>query len=357
MPRIKADDLRRISYQLFEAAGCPPDSARTVVDHLVDSSLYGHDSHGSLRLYEYVHQIRSGIFDPRAQPRIVQERACTAVVDGGGGLGQVGATFATRLAIDKASQHGVATVVLRNAGHIGRVGAYPLQAARRGMIGLVFANAGRLGRQIAPFGGLDGKLSTNPVAFAAPRRSADPLLVDMTTAVTAEGKIRVAINREQPLPAGWIIDHQGRSSTDPADYFGEPPGAILPLGGSVGYKGYCLGFVVEILGGALSGQGCASGETVMKSNGVMINVYSPQHFTDLDAYYEEVETLIRHVYTSRVDPEIGEILLPGQPEFRSAAERERDGIPLDQTTWTRMGEAARTLDLDPTSWQDLLLAG
>ena len=115
MPHIKPDDLRQIGYQLFETAGCPPASARAVTDHLVESSLYGHDSHGSLRLYEYVQQIQDGIFDPKGQPSIVSERPCTVVVDGGGTMGQIGGTFATQLAIDKAAQYGVATATCATA--------------------------------------------------------------------------------------------------------------------------------------------------------------------------------------------------------------------------------------------------
>jgi uncharacterized oxidoreductase len=355
MPRLRSEDLQRIGYQLFAAAGCSATDARIVVDHLVESSLFGHDSHGSLRLYEYIDQIRRKIFDPRGRPRLVQERMCTAVVDGGGALGQIGATFATHLAMHKAREHGVAAVTLRNCGHVGRVGAYPLQAARQGLIGLVFCNAGHLGRQIAPYGGLDGRLSTNPIAFAAPRRQGDPLMVDMATSVTAEGKIRVAKNRRQPLPQGWIIDRQGRPSTDPDEYLDGAGGAILPLGGVAAYKGYCLSFIVEILGGALSGQGCAAGETEMQSNGLCIVVYDLEHFIDRDFYFNELESLIRHVRTSRIDPQIGEILLPGEPEFRTARQRHKDGIPVDETTWKRMGEAARQLGLDPAAWEEQVL--
>jgi uncharacterized oxidoreductase len=350
MPNIKPDDLRQIGYQLFEAAGCPPESARAVIDHLVESSLYGHDSHGSIRIYEYIQQIRDGIFDPQGQPSIIRDKPCAVVIDGGGAMGQIGATFATQLAIDKAREHGVATATLRNCGHVGRVGAYPLQAARQGLIGLAFCNAGHLGRQIAPYGGLDGKLSTNPISFAAPRRDAEPILVDMTTSVCAEGKVRLAHNRGEQLPEGRIIDHEGNPSTDPEDFIGNPPGAILPFGGPVAYKGYCLGMVVEILGGALSGQGCANGETLMQSNGLHLTVYDFRHFVDEDDYFDELESLIRHVYTSRVDPRIGEILLPGDPEYRTGQKRQAEGIPIDDTTWARIGEVARGLGLDPESW-------
>ena len=162
----------------------------------------------------------------------------------------------------------------------------------------------------------------------------EPIMVDMATSVTAEGKIRVAQNRGESVPEGRIIDHEGRPTTDPEDYLGEQGGAILPLGGVAGYKGYCLGFTVEVLGGLLSGEGCAAGDRTMHSNGVLFTVYDPFFFTEDDAYQEELENLIRHVHTSRVDPAIGEILLPGEPEFRSARQRQRNGIAVDDTTTT-----------------------
>jgi uncharacterized oxidoreductase len=350
MPHIKPDDLRQIGYQLFAAVGCPSESARAVVDHLVESSLYGHDSHGSIRIYEYIGQIQDGIFNPEGQPSIISDKPCAVVVDGGGAMGQIGATFATQLAIDRAKEHGVATATLRNCGHVGRVGAYPLQVARQGLIGLAFCNAGHLGRQIAPYGGLDGKLSTNPIAFAAPRRDKEPILVDMTTSVCAEGKVRIAHNKGEQLPEGRIIDHDGNPSTDPEDFVGDPPGAILPFGGPVAYKGYCLGMVVEILGGALGGQGTANGETVMQSNGLHLTVFNIGHFVDEDDFYAELESLIRHVYTSRIDPRIGEILLPGDPEYRTGHQRQAEGIPIDDTTWGRIVKTGKGLGLDTASW-------
>ena len=164
--------------------------------------------------------------------------------------------------------------------------------AREGMIGQIFVNAGRMGHQAAPFGGIDGRLSTNPIAFAAPRREAEPLLVDMTTSVVAEGKIRVALNKGDHVPEGWIIDAQGNPTTDPQDFKGDPPGAMLPMGGVVAHKGYALSLMVEILGGALSGLGCASGAPTMTSNGVFLQVYDIEHFVDMEDYYRDVESLV-----------------------------------------------------------------
>lgn len=352
MPRFDAETLRKVGYELFQAAGCTEADTRAVVDHLVESNLFGHDSHGAIRFYEYARAILDGRFRPDAAPEVVRDHACTAVVDGGGALGQVGATFATHLAMEKAREYGVGTVALRNTSHIGRVGAYPLMAAREGLIGQIFVNAGHLGYQIAPFGGIDGRLSTNPLAFATPRQGgADPILVDMTTSVVAEGKVRLALNQGKQVPEGWIIDSEGKPTTDPNDFKGDPPGAILPLGGPVGHKGYGMSIMVEALGGALSGQGCAAGERSMVSNGVLINVYSISHFTDVDAYFAELEALIAHVKSSRLAPGFREILAPGEPEFRTARIREVEGIEVDGTTWASICEVGRAFGVDLARWE------
>lgn len=351
MRRFAPEALTRIGCALFEAAGCNPVDARIVAEHLVESSLFGHDSHGTLRLYEYIDQIGAGTFDPVGRPQVVRERGSTSILDGGGALGAVAGHLAVDRAAALARDHGVATVTLRNCSHLGRIGAYPLALARQGLLGMAFVNAGRLGRQIPPFGGIDGKLSTNPIAFAAPRTSGHPILVDMTTSVVAEGKIRVARNRGVDVPAGWLIDADGRPTTDPSEYLSDPQGAILPLGGVVGYKGTCLSLTVEILGGLLSGEGCAAGATVMRSNGMLLTAWDPDFFCDTDTWDEELENLIAHVLSSRVDPAVGEIQLPGDPEFRHAAERGDKGIPIDDTTWERICERATGIGLDPTAWE------
>ena len=350
MPKFTPQELSEIGYSLFQAAGCREEDAKAVVDHLVESNLFGHASHGAIRFYEYVQAIREGRFKPDAKPEVVRDHPATAVVDAGGAMGQVGATFATELAIEKAKRCGTGSVSLRNTAHIGRVGAYPLMAARRGFIGQIFVNAGHLGCQIAPFGGIDGKLSTNPLGFAAPRRDADPIMVDMTTSVVAEGKIRVAINQGKALPEGWIIDSEGNPATDPVAYKGDPPGAMLPLGGVVAHKGTALSLMVEVLGGAMSGLGCAQGARTMVSNGVFLNVYNIENFVDLDFYYDELESMIAHVRSSRVAPGFQEILLPGEPEFRSAKRVAQEGIQVDDRTWEEICVEARHLGLNPDAW-------
>ena len=350
MPTFTPQKLREIGYELFDAAGCREADAKAVVDHLVESNLFGHDSHGAIRFYEYARAIHEGRFNPTSSPEIVQDHPAAAVVDAGNAMGQVGATFATELAIEKAKTCGVATVALRNTSHIGRVGAYPLAIAKAGMVGQVFVNAGNLGYQIAPFGGVDGKLSTNPLAFSAPRRDAQPLMVDMTTSVIAEGKIRVALNKGDMLPDGWIIDHDGNPSNDPNDFKGDPPGAILPLGGVVAHKGTGLSMMVEVLGGLLSGLGCANGSRTMISNGVLLNVYNIEHFTDLETYYDEFESLISHVKSSRLAKGFDEILIPGEPEFRNAERVEKEGIKVDDRTWEQIVEVGDVFGAGTSGW-------
>ncbi|MBT3343221.1 MAG: Ldh family oxidoreductase [Gemmatimonadetes bacterium] len=356
MPRFTPDHLRTVGRAMFEAAGCSAPDASIVADHLVESSLFGHDSHGTLRMYEYVDQIAAGTFSPTGRPRVERQRGVTACIDGDRALGQVAGKLAVDTGIDLAHTHGVSVITVRNCSHLGRIGAYPLAVARQGLIGQAFVNAGRLGRQIPPYGGIDGRISTNPIAFAAPRSSGDPILVDMTTSVVAEGKIRVAHNRGEDVPAGWITDPEGQPTQDPRQFLDPPGGAILPLGGPVAYKGYCLGMMVEMLGGILSGEGTANGEVRMRSNGMLLTIYDPSFFCEDEKYDLELESLISHVLGSRIDPAVGRIRLPGSPEFDTARDRNRDGIPVDDTTWNRILERARRLGLDTQDWTQAAIA-
>ena len=172
----------------------------------------------------------------------------------------------------------------------------------------------------------------------------------MTTSVVAEGKVRLALNQKRHVPEGWLIDAEGNPTTDPKKFKGDPPGAILPLGGVVAHKGYGLSFVVELLGGILSGQGCAAGERIMVSNGVLFTVYHIEHFIGLSTYFDELEALIQHVKSSRLAPGFEEILIPGEPEFRYAQRKQNEGIEVDDTTWKSICEEARMFGLNPDQW-------
>ncbi|MDE0228772.1 MAG: Ldh family oxidoreductase, partial [Spirochaetaceae bacterium] len=253
--RYSYETLHAFSIAVLTAAGAPDGHAGTVADHLVDANLAGHDSHGAHRLMQYTDAIDQGGIDPQASPRTVSEGTTTAVLDATGVFGQVAGLAATELAIAKACEHGTAVVGVRGANHVGRAGVYALKMAEAGLVGQVFCS-GRGAGIVAPWGGTTPLLSTNPIAVAVPT-AGDPILVDITTSVTAEGKVRVARYAGKELAPGQILDRDGNPSTRPDDLYNG--GSMLPLGGLMGHKGYGLSVVVDLLGALLTG-GSAGGK-------------------------------------------------------------------------------------------------
>jgi uncharacterized oxidoreductase len=166
------------------------------------------------------------------------------------------------------------------------------------------------------------------------------MLLDITSSVVAQGKIRVAVNRGDAVPLGWLINSEGEATSNPQDLMASPPGALLPLGGIVGYKGYALGLMIDILGGALSGAGCSGSGNTRLQNGVLMIALDIANFTSLDDFYEHVDGLVSHVKASPTAPGFDEILTPGEIEARQTARRLREGIPIDDETWRQIQETA-----------------
>lgn len=227
-----------------------------------------------------------------------------------------------------------------------------MMAAEHGMIGMAMVNNHGGGLCMAPWGGIERRLSPNPISVAVPTGEGDPIVLDMTSSVCAEGKLRVMRNRGQALPEGWIIDAQGRPATDPAAFYGPPQGALLPLGGTVGYKGFGLCMVMDILAGALSGAGCSGSSDAFGLQGLFATVIDIASFTKPEEFQERVSGLIRYVKSPPTAPGVEEILVPGEPEFRERRRRLRDGIPVDDETWRQMVRAAETVGLDLASDAD-----
>ncbi|MEJ5198922.1 MAG: adenylosuccinate synthetase, partial [Anaerolineae bacterium] len=246
MPLFSASQLTAVGVRLLEAVGVPSPTAELVSRSLVEGNLMGHDSHGVIRLVQYVRAIERGQIVPRAEIEIVRETATTALLDAHWAFGQVAARRAMEIAIAKAKQYSLGAVGLRNSAHIGRLGEYALMAVEHGMIGFLTCNSSLL---TAPYGGVDRVFGTNPFAFAFPR-SGTPFLMDFAASVVAEGKLRVAMAKGVPIPEGWILDKERKPTTNPADFY--DGGVLLPLGG---HKGYGLLMVADLLGGALTGLG------------------------------------------------------------------------------------------------------
>src|SRR5271156_2456505 len=253
MPKIAAERLTEIGRALFVAAGTPPEEAEIVVRHVVNANLAGHDSHGVIQIPTYIERIKVGHIVPGAPWKIVQESPTTTVVDGHWGFGYVVNERAMKLTIEKAKSANVAAATVFRQGHIGRVASYTLMAAREGMIGIATADSGRSPKAVAPFGGSEARLGTNPISIAMPSDLDAPFYLDMATSAVAAGKIQLAAARGEEIPAGWIVDSEGRQTTDPLQF--HKGGALLPLGGSEGYKGSGLAAMVEVLCGLLTGLG------------------------------------------------------------------------------------------------------
>jgi uncharacterized oxidoreductase len=341
--RIPVTELRAFVAEVFRATGSADAEARIVGDHLVDANLAGHESHGVIRVSKYIDWQAKGMVISNQHAVVVRETPCNAVIDGQFGYGQVIGLEAMVLAIAKARQSSFCAVALRNAGHLGRIGAWAEQVAQAGLASVHFVNTSGFGILVAPHGGTDRRLSANPIAASAPGPDGAPLVLDISTSAIAEGKIQVAKNHGEQLPPGCTIDSEGRPNQDPAVFYGPPVGALLPFGG---HKGYGLSIFCEIFAGALSG-----GQTTNPDNataGRLVNnmlslVFNPEAFCGAEAFKLEIARLAAWVKASPPVRPGGEVLLPGEIERRSRALLERDGIPLDTVTRRQIADSVRPL--------------
>src|ERR1700730_7128364 len=214
MPKIPAERLIEIGQALFVAAGTPPEEAELVIRPIVGAQLVGHGSHRVIQIPTYIERIKVGHIVPGAPWTIVQESPTTTVVDGHWGFGYVANERAMKLTIEKAKSANVAAGTGVRQGHIARVASYPLMAAREGMIGIATADSGRSPKAVAPFGGREARLGTNPISIAMPSDLDGPLYLDMATSAAAADKIALSFARNTPVPPGWIIDREGNPTPD-----------------------------------------------------------------------------------------------------------------------------------------------
>lgn len=339
MPTISPTRLVDFVQQIFQAAGATAAGAHLVADSLVKSNLVGHDSHGIVRVPQYLDNIEKKELYPAAEPIVARETATITMIDAQYGFGQIAAHFAMSKIIDKTKAQGLAAAGLFNCNHVGRLGEWVQMAADQELIALAFCSGGRPGGLVAPFGGAGRLLGTNPMAAAVPIAGREPFVMDFATSAVAEGKVRVARNSGKSIPEGWILDAAGRPSTNPTDLY--DGGVLLP---TAGHKGYGLALLIEFLGGILTGQGgpwLPSYTTVR--NGIIFLGLSVQAFRPPEEFLADGATLYEKVKATPPAPGFGEVLLPGEPEQRAAEQRQQEGITIDETTWTQLTQAAESL--------------
>lgn len=337
--RIDAERLTAFAEAVYRKAGMPEADALLLADTLVQADLWGHQSHGVLRLGWYYDRIRNGVMSPVTKPEFVVDAGAMAVIDGHDGVGHVLTMLATREAVKRAKQHGIAAVGVRGSNHFGTCMYYTRLGALDGCAMWLTTNGGPA---MAPWGGRKKIIGTNPWSVATPAGKYPPFLMDMANTGVARGKIYLAHNRRERIPEGWAIDKDGSPTTDPQAAI---EGIILPM---AGHKGYAIAMMVDVLSGVLTGSGFLSQvhspyKTAEKSNCghfmIAVNIGAMQPLAQFNARMEQYIEELKSVPLAKGHDEV---FYPGEIEANNDLANRRDGILLPEDT--RAGLAAIATD-------------
>ncbi|BAA30380.1 Ldh family oxidoreductase [Pyrococcus horikoshii] len=346
--RVPKDRLFSFIVRVLTKLGVPEEDAKIVADNLVMADLRGVESHGVQRLKRYVDGIISGGVNLHPKIRVIREGPSYALIDGDEGLGQVVGYRSMKLAIKKAKDTGIGIVIARNSNHYGIAGYYALMAAEEGMIGISMTNSRPL---VAPTGGIERILGTNPIALAAPTKD-KPFLLDMATSVVPIGKLEVYRRKGKDIPEGWAINREGNITTKVEEVFNG--GALLPLGGFGellgGHKGYGLSLMVDILSGILSGGTWSKyvKNTSEKGSNVchFFMVIDIEHFIPLEEFKEKISQMIEEIKSSRKHPEFERIWIHGEKGFLTMETRLKLGIPIYRKVLEELNEIAKRVGVE-----------
>ena len=310
------------------------------------TSLRGTDSHGVARIPVYIERLRAGVINARPRPSVLRRAGAVAVVDGDQGPGQVAAVSATDLSIELAREHGAGVVVVRRSAHFGAAAYYAMRAARQGLVAMAMTNTEPL---VIPYGGAEPALGTNPICLAAPA-GRGVFNLDMATSQVAMNRVWNARDEGRPIPEGWGVDAEGLTTTDAAAVV-----AGMPLGG---YKGYGLALMVEVLCGVLAGAGVRhgvgelyGGEAEPQDTGHFHLAIDPERTIGRDRFAAVLEGLLGELRAIPPSPGFDEVLVPGDPEDRARAGRERSGVPVEPGLWDTLRALSAELGVDAPDWQ------
>lgn len=337
-------------------AGWSEAEARETAHHLVLANLSGHDSHGVGMLPLYFQSLLDGNLRPQSQARPRLALAPFLIVDADVALGQPAARNAVEQACEMARTGGVAILNLLDAHHIGRIGHYAEIAAEAGLVSMFWVNVAGRPPIVAPFAAKEARFGTNPHAIGIPVPGNDPIILDFATSRMAHGKARVALNKGEPVPEGYIIDGEGRPTTEPRHVFqhgihgNERLGALLPFGD---HKGAGLSLIAELLSAGLMGAARID-QKPAKSwiiNSLFAVLIDPARLEpDAGLRKERIESYLAFVRAAKPQDEAHPVLTPGDKERAMRAARGRDGIPLDDETWSQIAAAARRYGIDAESF-------
>lgn len=353
---INSKKLECLITEIFLAMNCSNDETSMIVSHLITANLMGHDSHGVGMIPIYVKSFHSGILFPNMTPEPLKDESTIIIYDGRRGFGQSVTYQAIDESIKKCKKSGLVLMGINNSGHMGRIGTYGEQCAAQGIVSVHFVNVIDRSPSVVPFGGTRARFGTNPICIAMPRSNEQrPIVLDFATSKVAVGKIRVAINKNEELPDGLVIDHKGEPSNDPRvleqhiyphQESNVPEGAVLPMGD---YKGFGLSLFCEILGGILSG-----GKTIQPGHkrlgGVINNMMSilidPSYLVKNSYLNEELDLLVKYIKSSPSVSDNQPVVLPGEIEQKNMNDRLKNGIPIDNETFEQILKASDSLNID-----------
>src|SRR5215469_15181310 len=357
MVTIKVQNLIDFVADVFGQADSLPEEAIRIATYLTTANLTGHDSHGVIRVPVYIRWKKMGSVVPNQNAEVVLDTPSLSVVDGKFGYGQTVAPQAVKIGIDKCKKAGLAAVALRTAGHIGRVGDWAEMAAAEGLVSVYFVNAaGSL--LVAPYGGVEKRLSTAPYCVGIPRQGKPPVVLDFATSIVAEGKCLVASRGGKKLPKGALIDSDGTLSEDPHVLYGpytpdgprdhtKGTGAIRAFGE---HKGSGLAFICELLGGALTGTGATAANRRF-ANGMLAFYIDPKVVDVSNVFDGEMTRYVDFIRATKPVAGVEQVLIPGDPERKTRAERLRNGVPLPDDTWAAIVNTAREVGVSEISIQ------
>ncbi|KAJ5362190.1 Malate/L-lactate dehydrogenase [Penicillium brevicompactum] len=335
---VPAEQARAYARSLLVANGVPEGNAETIARCLVEADLRGVDTHGINRLPSYMKRLRQGVMDPQASPTVETKTPVVAMVDGNNSFGFLAATAAMDFAITAAKTYGIGMASVKRSNHFGMGACYALQAAREGMMSLVFTNSSPA---MAAWGSKEKIIGVSPLACGAPGGVEKPFILDMAPSTAARGKLYKAVRRSEKIPRDWALDANGHQTDDPADAL---KGVMLPMGGP---KGSALAIMMDVFSGVLSGSAFAGNvcgpydPSRVSDVGHLVIAIKPDIFLSIDEFKDRMDYLFKRVTQSEKAPGTERVFFPGEIEQLNQESREKTGIPYVEEEIRTLNEEAR----------------